>query len=687
MKANRSFFSSISKSLCMIAFCMMSWATVNAANSVISYTSCNGTIDAPQGNFYDASGNLVSLANRTTSKLQFDGVITKIGSYAFHNCEGLTSLTLPNSVTEVGYFAFSNCNTLSKPICNRTIFARLPENYRSAYTISAGIKEIASAAFRNCSNLPSITIPQSVTKIGESAFAYCTKLTTITIPSSVTLIDEHAFQSCSALKSIYVGKKPAQVAASAFNDIDKTQCVLYVPMGFKEIYGATITWREFQNIREYTPTGDDVSAIEYSGKVTLSDPQPYTNNCVTFAASFSYSRKFTTTKWETIVLPVALNHADWSSKFEIAEISGVNVTLTSAGKLSSFTVQQKVLGSGSKTTPNRPYLIRAKTASSTTAKTISKTNCVVYPAENQTIEYSYGNYRFQFKGTYSSIDAPDMDGLYYTSNGSWIVGSSTSSLNPTRVYLEISDANAASKGNDEDEDDAPQYTAIMKFADGTAYTGTTQEYAAIFSYSRKFAKTTWGTIVLPVALDYADWSSKFEIAEIAGVDITTTSAGELSSFTVQHIVLGPGSTTKPNRPYLIRAKVASSTTAQTISKTNCIVYPAEDQVIEFISGNYTFLFKGTYTKITAPNLTGKYFVSGGEWVACKSTSSMSPMRVYLEITEQSSGSAKAKARNNETDIDEMQEEPEPEPVKVSSRLIGLAPGNYNINGKRIIVTR
>ena len=35
--------------------------------------------------------------------------VTSIGDYAFYECSGLTSVTIPNSVTSIGDYAFSDC--------------------------------------------------------------------------------------------------------------------------------------------------------------------------------------------------------------------------------------------------------------------------------------------------------------------------------------------------------------------------------------------------------------------------------------------------------------------------------------------------------------------------------------------------------------------------------------------------
>ena len=66
------------------------------------------------------------------------------------------------------------------------------------------VRSVHGAAFKNCSGLTSVTIPNGVRYIGRSAFAGCSGLTSLFIPESVNDIDLLAFSGCSGLKNISV---------------------------------------------------------------------------------------------------------------------------------------------------------------------------------------------------------------------------------------------------------------------------------------------------------------------------------------------------------------------------------------------------------------------------------------------------------------------------------------------------
>ena len=86
--------------------------------------------------------------------------------------------------------------------------AYAPWNTYSGYiktvNIEDGVESIGTAAFKGCTNLTDITIPNTVTSIGYEAFYQCSKLPSITIPEGITSIDNYVFLNCFSLKDIYI---------------------------------------------------------------------------------------------------------------------------------------------------------------------------------------------------------------------------------------------------------------------------------------------------------------------------------------------------------------------------------------------------------------------------------------------------------------------------------------------------
>ena len=62
------------------------------------------------------------------------------------------------------------------------------------------VTSIRQHAFRKCTSLTSITLPDSIATIARGAFNGCSSLTAIVIPDSVTSIGHMAFAGCTSLK-------------------------------------------------------------------------------------------------------------------------------------------------------------------------------------------------------------------------------------------------------------------------------------------------------------------------------------------------------------------------------------------------------------------------------------------------------------------------------------------------------
>ena len=142
-----------------------------------------------------------------TLPADYKGENYQIGDEAFRSCSSLTTITIPEGVTSIGNRAFSYCRSLTAII--------LPESVTS----------IGDEAFAYCSSLTTITIPESVTSIGNHAFDSCLGLNSITIPESVTSIGDYAFYGCSSLTDVHISSLEGwcniDFASSSANPLSK----------------------------------------------------------------------------------------------------------------------------------------------------------------------------------------------------------------------------------------------------------------------------------------------------------------------------------------------------------------------------------------------------------------------------------------------------------------------------------
>ena len=115
--------------------------------------------------------------------------------------------------------------------------------------------ELGTHAFLNCYGLTSLTLPAGLTSIGSFAFAGCYVLTSLSLPSGLTSIGDGAFYGCSGLTSIYVyAEKMPKLGTNMFDGCDAKKCTVYVPKGTYDDYWLS-EFSYFENIVEFEATG------------------------------------------------------------------------------------------------------------------------------------------------------------------------------------------------------------------------------------------------------------------------------------------------------------------------------------------------------------------------------------------------------------------------------------------------
>ena len=117
-----------------------------------------------------------------------DYTVTAIGDDAFRGCSALKKVTIPQSVTSIGDSAFAGCHNLD------------------SVTIKDAATSIGSRAFTECPLATKLSLGKKITTIGDDAFYDCRELNNVTIPQSVTSIGYEAFCQCIHLKTLSFGE-------------------------------------------------------------------------------------------------------------------------------------------------------------------------------------------------------------------------------------------------------------------------------------------------------------------------------------------------------------------------------------------------------------------------------------------------------------------------------------------------
>lgn len=166
-----------------------------------SYTVLDSTLEIADRAFYENS--------YLKQIILPEGLVT-IGDYAFGvgadtHTTALTSITIPSTVATIGDYAFYGAKQMQSVTFSKNASGA------SALTF------IGSSAFRNCTALESVEIPDSVSAMGEnigwnmdrpdetaSVFYNCTSLKSVTLPNNLVNLLSLTFANCTSLETVII---------------------------------------------------------------------------------------------------------------------------------------------------------------------------------------------------------------------------------------------------------------------------------------------------------------------------------------------------------------------------------------------------------------------------------------------------------------------------------------------------
>ena len=186
--------------LIAVAICVTSVLSVNVS---IALGATSGTCGNNALWSYDASTTTLTISGSGATSNFGVSVSKRVPWYSYKS--NIKKVIVEDGITSLGQLIFYNLTALTS--------VSLPSTLK---VIDGGT--LNYGAFRECTALKTITLPEGIETIGAMAFRGCTALQSVRFPNTLTNLGMGAFRDCTSLETVTYGTGMASTGAEAFYD-------------------------------------------------------------------------------------------------------------------------------------------------------------------------------------------------------------------------------------------------------------------------------------------------------------------------------------------------------------------------------------------------------------------------------------------------------------------------------------
>jgi len=156
--------------------------------------------------------------------------LESIEMFAFSDCKHLASITIPENTTKIDDYTFNSCNNLrsiSFPASIKSIskMAVINTEWFSKQKNNGQLIIVNGILIDGSSVTDTSIVLNDITSIADYAFRGCSGITKIIIPESVESIGNYAFSSCTSLEDVVINGTP-KYGKGVFSESDNLKKIV-----------------------------------------------------------------------------------------------------------------------------------------------------------------------------------------------------------------------------------------------------------------------------------------------------------------------------------------------------------------------------------------------------------------------------------------------------------------------------